>query len=217
LDNDQDRQGRRQQIIDAAEEIIFSEGLERATMDDIAEAADIGKGTLYYYFKNKTALYLTINGRGLRFLNQRFAAVLTEDEPGIELVRRLGEEFIKFVRSRPHYFDTMMRCESLESLDNAELGGVQEVIREREQQIFAYTLRALQAGIQDGTIESKFNPHRLAIHILANVRGLTQLYNLKRKGHYGELFQDMDLHLEELFEESMNLMIDGMKARTDKH
>lgn len=40
-------------ILVAAENVFSEHGYYQARMDDIAEAAELAKGTLYYYFKSK--------------------------------------------------------------------------------------------------------------------------------------------------------------------
>ena len=44
---------RREDIIDAAEKVFFKKDLDSATMDDVANEAELSKGTLYIYFKSK--------------------------------------------------------------------------------------------------------------------------------------------------------------------
>ena len=48
---------RRDQIIDAAIEVFGSKGLDAATVDEIAQAAGISKGTIYLYFKSKDEIF----------------------------------------------------------------------------------------------------------------------------------------------------------------
>jgi AcrR family transcriptional regulator len=48
---------RRNQILDAAIEVFGNKGLDVATVDDIAEAAGISKGTIYLYFKSKSDIF----------------------------------------------------------------------------------------------------------------------------------------------------------------
>lgn len=47
---------RREQILDAATVCIAEAGLERTTMDGIARAAGLSKGSLYWHYKNKSAI-----------------------------------------------------------------------------------------------------------------------------------------------------------------
>ena len=46
----------RQQIIDAADQLFYSEGLAAVSMDRIAERAGVTKKTLYYHFRSKDDL-----------------------------------------------------------------------------------------------------------------------------------------------------------------
>ena len=49
-------QGKRQRLIDAACEVFYTRGVERTTLADIAAAAGIPLGNVYYYFKTKNDL-----------------------------------------------------------------------------------------------------------------------------------------------------------------
>ncbi|MDL1893205.1 helix-turn-helix transcriptional regulator, partial [Sphingobacteriales bacterium CHB3] len=44
---EREKEQRREEIVTAAEKIFFEKGLAIATMDEIAEAAELSKGTLY--------------------------------------------------------------------------------------------------------------------------------------------------------------------------
>ena len=43
--------GKYQQILDAAAELFAERGFEGASIQDIAQKAGVGKGTVYLYFK----------------------------------------------------------------------------------------------------------------------------------------------------------------------
>ncbi|HYB87732.1 MAG TPA: TetR/AcrR family transcriptional regulator [Streptosporangiaceae bacterium] len=47
------RPGKRQRLIAAASQLLHQQGAERTTLADIAEAADVPVGNVYYYFKTK--------------------------------------------------------------------------------------------------------------------------------------------------------------------
>ena len=49
----EEREARKQRILKGALEVFKSNGLEGATMDQIAQQSGFGKATLYYYFKSK--------------------------------------------------------------------------------------------------------------------------------------------------------------------
>lgn len=51
-----DAQKNRQRLLVAAEHLFSAYGVESVTMSDVAEAAGVGKGTLYRHFSSKTEL-----------------------------------------------------------------------------------------------------------------------------------------------------------------
>jgi TetR/AcrR family transcriptional regulator, transcriptional repressor for nem operon len=47
------RPGKRERLITAATQLVHRQGVERTTLAEIAEAADVPAGNVYYYFKTK--------------------------------------------------------------------------------------------------------------------------------------------------------------------
>jgi AcrR family transcriptional regulator len=50
------RPGKRQRLVDSARELIHHQGIERTTLAEVAELADVPPGNVYYYFKTKDEL-----------------------------------------------------------------------------------------------------------------------------------------------------------------
>jgi TetR/AcrR family transcriptional repressor of nem operon len=48
--------GKRERLVAAAREVLYTRGVEKSTLADIAAAADVPVGNVYYYFKTKDAL-----------------------------------------------------------------------------------------------------------------------------------------------------------------
>lgn len=48
---------KRRQILDGARQMFMSKGFEGTSMQDVASAAKVSKGTLYVYFDNKEAMF----------------------------------------------------------------------------------------------------------------------------------------------------------------
>jgi AcrR family transcriptional regulator len=47
------RPGKRERLVDAALELVYRNGVEKTTLAEIAQAADVPLGNVYYYFKTK--------------------------------------------------------------------------------------------------------------------------------------------------------------------
>jgi AcrR family transcriptional regulator len=76
---ERERLARREEILTAARKVFSERGFEKATLDEIAEVAEFGKGTIYNYFKSKEELFACIIERGIsRF--QQFVAQAIENK-----------------------------------------------------------------------------------------------------------------------------------------
>jgi AcrR family transcriptional regulator len=54
---------RKNQILDAATQVFMQKGFDKARMDDIVEETGLSKGTLYWYFKSKYDIIISILDR----------------------------------------------------------------------------------------------------------------------------------------------------------
>lgn len=57
------REGRCNEILDVAKTLFITKGYDKTTINDILNAAEIGKGTLYHYFNSKEDVMNTIIDR----------------------------------------------------------------------------------------------------------------------------------------------------------
>lgn len=57
---ERERLFKRQEIVDAARTVFALRGFSAATLDEIADRAEFGKGTLYNYFESKEELFETV-------------------------------------------------------------------------------------------------------------------------------------------------------------
>lgn len=69
--------GKQEEILRVATEVFSKNDYHEVTMDEVAQKANVGKGTLYRYFKDKEDLYLSIIKTGLDAL---YGYVLRETE-----------------------------------------------------------------------------------------------------------------------------------------
>jgi AcrR family transcriptional regulator len=65
---DVDKLERRKQILDAAERLFLAQPEGLASMDELAAAAGVAKGTLYLYFPSKEEVLLALHERGAHAL-----------------------------------------------------------------------------------------------------------------------------------------------------
>jgi len=99
-----EKEQRRNDIISAAKEIFFVKGLEGSTMDEIAEKAELSKGTLYIYFKSKDELYVSLLSEGTEIFNAMMLESINDEMSAEEKLYRLGDAYYRFYDEYPQYF-----------------------------------------------------------------------------------------------------------------
>ena len=65
----------RQKLVFVARELFARKGLENTTMNDIAQASEKGRRTLYTYFRNKEEIYFAVIEGELEHLSERLDEV----------------------------------------------------------------------------------------------------------------------------------------------
>ncbi len=102
-----ERERRRSEILDAAALLFAERGVEGASMDAIAERAELGKATLYYYFRTKEQLYQAVLEAGAEQFFTELARVQTSFASPAEMVEALLEAFLRFCRGNRSLLHTL--------------------------------------------------------------------------------------------------------------
>ncbi len=77
-------------VLEAAEKLFAERGVDAVTMDDVAGAAGVGKGTLYRRFGDKGGLAMALLDQRERELQERILTGPPPLGPGAEAADRLG-------------------------------------------------------------------------------------------------------------------------------
>jgi AcrR family transcriptional regulator len=95
---------RRSLVLDAARAVFFEQGLEGASLREIARRAGYTAGALYSYFDSKEAIYGALLGESLERLNAHVAAAPPPADAATALQRAAGA-FFDFYRENPRDLD----------------------------------------------------------------------------------------------------------------
>jgi AcrR family transcriptional regulator len=116
---EREREERRKQIIDAAEKVFSKKGFGGATIENIAEEAELSPATLYLYFKNKDELYASLNLRMLEVLVAKMEAVYRQEGLGPEdKISALEKALYEVYEQDPVNVINVLRFQSSEELRN---------------------------------------------------------------------------------------------------
>ena len=94
------RSARADHILDVAAQLLLTLGYRRVTIEDIADAADIGKGTIYLHWKNREALFVAVLLRDFLSTTHELIAALRVD-PHEVLLHRITRLRFRQIRSSP--------------------------------------------------------------------------------------------------------------------
>ncbi len=197
-----ERELRRRAILEAAKEVFLEKGFEASRMEDIAERCELGKGTLYFYFRSKEDLYLALLQEGVNELFGRIEKKLEEGGEVEEVLRRVGEEFWNFYEDNKAFFRLFVFGRRRLSFIPEELGRSNVERGMRYLQRFS---ELLEKGIEKGTFK-KDDPWKLALLCWALMMGALFLYD-------DDIHRSMmKLSSKELKEAILEFCLRGLKA-----
>jgi TetR/AcrR family fatty acid metabolism transcriptional regulator len=96
---------RRNELLIAARAIFSKKGFHEATIDEIAESAEVAKGTVYLYYKSKRDLYLEALRHGIESMNHELNIKAAELGPCREKLRILTATKMEFFEENREFFN----------------------------------------------------------------------------------------------------------------
>lgn len=139
------REDTRQRLFEAAVELIAEKGFSATTVDDIALRAKVAKGTVYYNFASKTALFEELLRHGIGLLTDEFRAAV-KGLPPREAVAALIRAQLEYIR-RYRAFAQLLLSEMWRT--NREWQQTLVLLREQAIGTIAETV---QAGVDAGDL-----------------------------------------------------------------
>jgi AcrR family transcriptional regulator len=101
-------------ILAAAARLFASHRFHEARMEDVAALAEVGKGTLYRYFKDKEELYLALLARAAEDFQAHLRAALAQaDSPRAKLVA-VVRSVLDYFDEHPHVLDLIQHAEAMQ-------------------------------------------------------------------------------------------------------
>lgn len=114
---DREKDLRRKQIQNAAKQVFIEKGFSSATMEDIAEKAELSTATIYLYFKNKGELYASLNLITLEYFFNKIEKVYKNSELSVnEKVFKFKDAMYRTYKYDPLIFRNIMHMQIEDSL-----------------------------------------------------------------------------------------------------
>ena len=168
---EREKEHRREEILDAAQRVYFEKGLHTATMDEIAEKAELSKGTLYLYYKSKEDLYLAVMMRGMEVLRDMFTKVAESGESAANMITALGDAYLAYFNAHREYF-RMLHFLQTPQFHKQVTEEMKESCDVLNRQVWDPVNGILQRGIDEGILRKDLNPVEVGIILWSSATAL---------------------------------------------
>ena len=132
-------------ILEAARKVFADKGFHEATVEDIAEAAGVAKGTVYLYYQSKRDIYFA----ALKFgISQMYSSLLGEvkkfSTPEEKLRALIGAKLAYFDENRDFF---RIYYSELGNIPSAHPGGIDSEFKE----LYQEQARLVETILKEGT------------------------------------------------------------------
>lgn len=198
-----EQQLRRETIIEAAWKLFEQNGFEQTTVDQIAALAELGKGTIYSYFKSKEEIYIAILEKKLDLLEQKMKEAVANPQSAVDALYGLYDAFIEYHRDRKGFIDTLFV--QIDDQILYRLGGVVGGLKSKASVWMEIVGKTIRWGIERG----EFGPvdvERISKTIVGMILGLIIQFEM------GQIEEDLSSFRDAVFK----LIFDGIMIRPEE-
>ncbi len=161
---EREKELRKKQILRAGTKVFLKKGLESSTIQDIAQSAELGRATIYYYYPSKKNILRDILIKGLDNFFEKLLNDLKKAKNEIDVIEKIIYFYINFFRKKTSY--AQICCMTIASAQIPWVKGVLEDFHEVHKNWF----EKLREAINQHT--SKKNSEKIVKLIPIFARGL---------------------------------------------
>ena len=100
---------RKKQVIKEAARLFSAKRFDEVLMDDIAQQAGVGKGTIYTYFADKEELYFAVVFDGISRLNEKLQSKADRQQDPERELKRMVHAIVSFFSQNRFFFRLMSK------------------------------------------------------------------------------------------------------------
>ena len=163
---ERERLTKREEILSAARQVFAEKGFQKATLEEIAQVAEFGKGTIYNYFSNKEALFDGILDMMLTEATENAMRAVTVAGNAREKLSSYAKNMIQFYRTNSDLFQIMMR--EMNRMELEKIDSNLKHIKTRVRKLSEILAEALEHDIKEKQLKS-LEPIKLAMVFIGMV------------------------------------------------
>jgi AcrR family transcriptional regulator len=169
--NKEEYEARRNEILDAAQRFIYTEGYEQMTIQEIVDDLQISKGAFYHYFDSKQALLEALIERLLTQAEQIILPIVQDENlPALEKIQRIFSTISRWKASQKEYLLALLSV--WYSDDNAIVR--QKMLTATITSIAPLLTLAIRQGLQEGVLTTPY-PDQAGQVLLSLFQGLGEI------------------------------------------
>lgn len=201
---EEDYASRRNEILDAAQTLVYTKGYEQMSIQDIIDALKISKGAFYHYFDSKAALLEALIDRFADDAEKVVSPILQDQN--LSALQKLQQYFSTAVQWKVAQKDYLLEILRVwYSDDNAILR--EKMFNRLLKRYSPYFFPVIKAGIQEGSLSTPYPEQAMEIALQA-------IYGLGNK--FGEIILGHEMGTISLEpEERFRILNDAVAANTD--
>ena len=198
LQHEPERRRKINKIISMARKLFLKKGYRQTTIRDICRASKLSNGTVYFYFKNKDAIYAHIYEECFQFLIDMMEQSLSHDMPPFEQIETVLKTYLKYFIEHREMWEML-------DISYRRLSLPRELIRRFDglvETAYSFVHRAVQSYLDEKGLAKRYDSLELAMLLVTSIDGL--LYNYKQ-GFFEDILEDTHLTLEKLVDQQINI------------
>jgi len=160
------------QIVEAAIRIFAKKGFSETTINDIANAAGIGKGTVYEYFKNKETIFQESFHYFMGFLDLDLEKILLGPHSPREKLEQVISLFYGLPKDSGEFVELMFVFWAEGIKDKGGKGILVNQMHKFYRSYAEIFTDIILEGMSDGTFRKNINPGNVAAIIIASLDGI---------------------------------------------
>ena len=208
---EREKEQRKEEIVTAAQKVFFEKGLQLATVDEIAESAELSKGTIYLYYKSKEDLYLAVLMRGMQKLQDAFALRIQSESNTLRALLGLIQTYLEFFRDHRDYF-RMFQFLQTPQFHKQVSDEMKEAGSQVNRSTWNLAIGMIQRGIDEGLLSSDIAAGEAAVILWLNATSL-----LTRIDTEADMWKDkMKIDLNRVLGRSIELYLNSLLAPETK-
>ena len=189
---------RKEQIMNAALNVISVKGYDQSRMDDIVLESDLSKGAIYWYYKSKKDIYLSLVDHWVSEYSSGMFEALDNTQSASGKLKKLFDFFYNQFKTNPITFKVLVEFWRMASLDDSFNKKLQSIYQDFQD----YLIGIIDLGIKEGEFKN-VNSRITALSILINIEGI----------HWFTLFDKSGVQAYEYIDTISGFIINGLKKR----